>query len=157
MPVPVVAYFEDGTSRLKFTDRLLDTNVLEFESKAPLSKVQLNPKGTLALVVPPSQSLVEKQLTREMRRVPLTGAGKQALRVFKKVRNSNLSDAEAWFCLGLALYDGKYYTEALESFRQSQEIAAENSIDDFVSLVWQGHILDLFKHGMRLWTNIKKL
>ncbi len=53
MPVPVAAYFEDGSSKIKFTDRLLDTVVLEFESSSPLKEVQLDPANKLAMVVPP--------------------------------------------------------------------------------------------------------
>lgn len=53
MPVPVVVYFQDGTYQLKFTDRLLEVNILQFESTAPLKEVQLDPDGKLALVVPP--------------------------------------------------------------------------------------------------------
>ena len=48
MPVPVVAYFEDGTSQSRFTDRLLYVNVLEFKSKSPLKEVRLDPNAALA-------------------------------------------------------------------------------------------------------------
>jgi len=61
MPVPVTAYFEDGTCQRKFTDRLLDVNFLEFESKSPLKEVKLDANGKLALVVhPPSASEAKK-------------------------------------------------------------------------------------------------
>ena len=53
MPVPVAAYFEDGTAQIKFTDRLLDTNVLQFKSTSKLKEVRLDPDNKLALVVPP--------------------------------------------------------------------------------------------------------
>jgi len=144
MPVPVAAYYEDGSSEVKFTSRLLETNTLEFISDSPLKEVKIDPDGELALVVPPPPSLVEKGLVRKMRGVPLVGAGKEALNMFERVKESRVSDAHAWFSLGLALYDGKYYTEALEAFSRSQGAAAKNSMDDFVALVWQGHILDIF-------------
>ncbi|MHC4800261.1 MAG: M1 family aminopeptidase, partial [Planctomycetota bacterium] len=91
MPVPVAAYFEDGTSQLKFTDRLLGTNVLEFGSEAPLKDVKIDPDGELALVVPPPPSLVEKGLVRKMHGVPLVGAGKEALNMFERVKESRVS------------------------------------------------------------------
>ena len=50
MPVPVVAYFEDGSSQSKFTDRLLYINVLAFSSKSPLQEVRLDPDAALAQV-----------------------------------------------------------------------------------------------------------
>ena len=53
MPIPLTAHFEDGTSLVKFTDSLLKTNNLKFESKAPLKEVELDPEGKLAMVVPP--------------------------------------------------------------------------------------------------------
>jgi tetratricopeptide (TPR) repeat protein len=143
MPVPVAAYFEDGTSETKFTDLLLDINVLKFKSEAELKEVRLDPKGVLALVVPPPLPS-EQQVSREIQELPWTGAGEKALNVFNKAKESKLSNADRWFKLGLTLYDGKYYTEALEAFSRSQGAAAKNSMDDFVALVWQGHILDIF-------------
>ena len=56
MPVPVTAYFEDGRSQSRFTDRLLKINTLEFRSDSPLKEVCLDPENVLALVVPPPSS-----------------------------------------------------------------------------------------------------
>ncbi|MFC2076329.1 M1 family aminopeptidase [candidate division KSB1 bacterium] len=53
MPVPVAAFFQDGTEQLKFTDRLLDVNHLLFESDALLTRVKIDPGGKLPLVIPP--------------------------------------------------------------------------------------------------------
>jgi hypothetical protein len=50
MPVPVAAYFEDGTSESQLTDRLLYVNILEFKSKSPLKEVRLDPETALAQV-----------------------------------------------------------------------------------------------------------
>ncbi|MHC4693672.1 MAG: M1 family aminopeptidase, partial [Planctomycetota bacterium] len=50
MPVPVVGYFEDGTSQSQLTDRLLYVNVLEFKSKFPLEEVRLDPEAALVQV-----------------------------------------------------------------------------------------------------------
>ena len=145
MPVPVTAYFEDRTFQKKFTERFLDVSVLQFESESPLKEVKIDPDGKLALIVPPPQSLIEKEeLIKKMRAVPYTGAGKKALNIFEEVRDSSVSDVKAWFVLGLALYDGKYYSEALEAFGRLQVAATRNTIVDFVALVWQGHILDIF-------------
>jgi len=142
MPVPVAAYFEDGTSQIKFTDRLLDTEVLGFESSLPLKEVRLDPANKLAMVVPPP-SLNEQELSKKIKQLPWTGAGKNALNVFNKVKESNSSNPGSWFKLGLTLYDGQYYKEALEAFQRTHELSEKASYRYPVSLVWQGHLLDL--------------
>lgn len=143
MPIPVRAHFEDGTNQQQFTDRLLEVNLLRFESAAPLKEVRLDPDGELALVVPPP-SIEALELSKEIDQIPLTGAGKQTLGLFTKAQKVNLADALLWGKLGLTLYDGKYYLEALEAFRHSAELLErEGSEWSFVPLVWQGHILDL--------------
>jgi hypothetical protein len=48
MPVPVAAYFDDGTSQIQFTDRLKDINLLKFNSSSALKEVRLDPEGALA-------------------------------------------------------------------------------------------------------------
>ncbi|MHC4360600.1 MAG: M1 family aminopeptidase [Planctomycetota bacterium] len=53
MPVPITVYYEDGSSEVKFTNRLLETDVLEFISDSPLKEVKLDAENELALVVPP--------------------------------------------------------------------------------------------------------
>lgn len=134
MPVPVEAYFEDGTSQLKFTDRLLGTNVLEFESESPLRKALLNPDGELAMV---------EKLSGKISALPNVGAGEEAVVLFGKAKETGLSDVRAWWKLGRTLYDGKYYTEALEAFQTTCDLSSNGSYRVFGSLVWQGHILDL--------------
>lgn len=53
MPVPVETTSEDGSRQIKLTERLLSENVLVFESASPLKQVRIDPKGELAIVVPP--------------------------------------------------------------------------------------------------------
>ncbi|MFC1677016.1 M1 family aminopeptidase [Planctomycetota bacterium] len=142
MPVPVTAYFEDGSSQTKFTDRALQNNILRFESKTALKDAVLDANGKLALVVPPPAP-DEAQLTSMVKELPWTGAGSNALEVFKKVKQGKMTDPGAWFKLGLTLYDGKYYPQAIKAFRNTQQLSEKNSNDYLVSLVWQGHISDL--------------
>jgi hypothetical protein len=57
MPIPVMAYFEDGTSQQAFTNRLHgDMDTVRFQSRAPLKRVRLDPEGALPMVVPPPPS-----------------------------------------------------------------------------------------------------
>jgi len=142
MPVPVVAYFQDGTSQLKRTDRILDVNELVFESAAPLSEVRLDPEGDLAMAAS-LPGTAKGGLSEAIRKLPWTGAGSKALEVFREARDADLEEAELWGKLGLTLYDGKYYAEALEAFRRSAELSEKKSMWGFVAITWQGHLLDL--------------
>jgi tetratricopeptide (TPR) repeat protein len=134
MPVPVAAYFEDGTVQRRFTDRLLDVDTLTFEAAAPLKRACLDPENQLALV---------DEVTGEISALPKVGSGERALVLFKRASRTGLSRAGSWFILGLLLYDGKYYEEALQAFRWAYELGDGGSSRKFASLVWQGHILDL--------------
>jgi len=142
MPVPIAAYFEDGSSEVKFMDRLLETDVLEFASKSPLKKAKLDPEVKLSMVIPPLTPN-EAQLKEMVRELPWTNAGKKALDVFKKAKEDKMINTNSWFKLGLTLYDSHYYKEALVAFRRTHELAEKTSNRCLASLVWQGHILDL--------------
>jgi len=50
MPIPVRAYFKDNTYKDKFTNGILKTCILKFESKSPLKKVELDPNRELAMI-----------------------------------------------------------------------------------------------------------
>lgn len=144
MPVPVVASFQDGTEQRACTDRLLDANVLLFESQSPLKEARLDPDNELAMVIPPP-TLTLDDLQKGIKSLPWTGAGKKAIELFDKTPALNPTDQGIWLKLGLTLFDGRYYPQALDAFRRfSQLTAAEkDSVGEFVSLVWQGHLLDL--------------
>jgi tetratricopeptide (TPR) repeat protein len=134
MPVPVAAYFEDGTVQRRFTDRLLEVDTLTFEAAAPLKRACLDPGNQLALV---------DELSGKIFALPKVGSGDRALVLFKRASRTGLSRAGSWFILGLLLYDGNYYEEALQAFRWGYELGDGRSSRKFASLVWQGHILDL--------------
>ncbi len=142
MPVPVEAVFEDGSREIKFTNRLLDRNIARFESQAALKQARLDPENALALIVPPPL-VTEKKLRKEIRKLSWTGAGEQALEIFKKTSEVQLSQTRDWLKLGLMLYDGKYYDESLKAFQALQEYSEEKSADYYIAKVWQGHNLDL--------------
>ncbi len=141
MPVPVEVSFEDGTSELRFTDRLLEVNELKFVSSAPLERVRLDPDHELPLVVPPP-SPAGRELSREIERLAWTGAGNKAVELFKEAKEAELSDVTLWFKLGMTLYDGEYYQEALEAFERTNRQARKGSTYGFAAAVWQGHMKD---------------
>ncbi|HUW20334.1 MAG TPA: M1 family aminopeptidase [Sedimentisphaerales bacterium] len=134
MPLPVAAYFEDGTVQRRFTDRLLDVDTLTFKAAAPLKRAFLDPENRLALV---------DEVSGEICALPKVGSGDRALVLFKRASRTGFSRAGSWFILGLLLYDGKYYEEALQAFQWAYELGDGRSSRKLASLVWQGHILDL--------------
>jgi tetratricopeptide (TPR) repeat protein len=142
MPVPVKAWFEDGTSQVQFTDRLAKARDLEFASQSPLKEVQLDPNEELAMAETPA-SRADLDVTASIGSLPSTGAGKQALAVLEAARKGDLASADLWAKLGLALYDGEFHAEALDAFRRAAERAKPLDSTHFMALVWQGHVLDL--------------
>ncbi len=74
-----------------------------------------------------------------------TGEGEKALQIVNELKSIKLDDADfPWGKLGLCLYDGKHYEEALQVFRNDFEQQTKtNSPYAFGSLVWQGHLYDL--------------
>jgi len=53
MPVPVAAFFKDGTAQRCFTERLMRTQEVVFASRSPLVIMRLDPEHRLANVLPP--------------------------------------------------------------------------------------------------------
>ncbi|HIE28386.1 TPA: hypothetical protein EYP66_13985 [Candidatus Poribacteria bacterium] len=141
MPIPVEACFEDGSHQCALTEPLLRMNELTFESDAPLVEVQLDPEKTLPLIDPPLTPN-ELEMSQMIQELPWTGSGERAVDVFKKACEYDMKTADSWGKLGLTLYDGEYYEEALEAFRKVVEFEPK-SIWGFAARVWQGHLLDL--------------
>jgi tetratricopeptide (TPR) repeat protein len=65
------------------------------------------------------------------------------LDVFQKAKECNYSDAGGWFKIGMTLYDGKYYQEALDAFERVQVHGKADPSHISAAIVWQGHLLDL--------------
>jgi len=144
MPVPVEARFEDGTNQLQFTDHLLKINILRFESDTPIENVQLDPKHELA-VADLTKRARPQNAESMVQNLSWTNAGSKVLKVFQAAKESNMASEQQWNKLGLVLFDGQYYPEALEAFRRCAELAADHSIWKFCAQVWQGHLLDLME------------
>ncbi len=142
MPVPVAAYFNDGTVQERRTDRLLDLNELTFVSAAPLERVQVDPRDELAMATPPRPAM-DLGVGRAIQGLPWTGSGSEALKLFPQAQEEKLEDAGSWAKLGMTLYDGEHYAQALEAFERAVEYAHEAGTAGFVALVWQGQVLDL--------------
>jgi tetratricopeptide (TPR) repeat protein len=156
MPVPVTAYFDDGTSQQAFTDRLRDVDTLRFRSRAPLKQVRLDAEQALPMVVPPPSPRA-REVSQALEALPWTGAGEKALDAFKKAKECDYPDAGSWFKIGLTLYDGKYYREALDAFEKVQTHGRQaDPSRASAAIVWQGHLLDLLGEREKAITCYKK-
>jgi tetratricopeptide (TPR) repeat protein len=142
MPVPIKAVFEDGSSQVKFTNRLFRVNNPEFESKSKLKEAILNPDNKLALLETPLEATPE-ELSEIISLLPWAGAGEDALKAYAKAKSLKLDNVRSWFKLGLTLFDGGYYKESFNAFEKFTELNP-SQLDHFAALVWMGHIQDLF-------------
>jgi hypothetical protein len=140
MPVPVECVFDDGTSQVKFTERLLDVNTVEFTSKTPLASARLDPNEELPIIVPPP--VTKREVVRDTRGLDWTGTGDEAVALLADARTVRLDDPSTWYKLGMVLFDGAHYEQALEAFREC-EGSGRRDADAFLAGVWQGHVLDL--------------
>jgi tetratricopeptide (TPR) repeat protein len=136
MPVTVAARFEDGSEQRARTDRLADMDELRFEADSALKSVVVEPDAAVALAEAPSRA--QSALMSKVNEMPWTGAGEAALEAYHQARELKIDDENTWVKLGLLLYDGRYYPEALE-------VTTRLTGTDyrFAALVWQGHLLDL--------------
>jgi tetratricopeptide (TPR) repeat protein len=85
----------------------------------------------------------ETTLIEKIEKIPWTGGGDDAVRLFSKARELKLREGDAWFKLGMTLYDGGHYEKALDAFRYTSEHEKSPGLH-FTAIVWQGHLLDLF-------------
>ena len=138
MPVTVSARFEDGSEQRAQTERLADLDELKFQAKSPLKEVTLEPDAAVALVESPLDR--QRLLAGEISDMPWTGAGEAALDAYRQASELKIQDAFVWGKLGLLLYDGRHYPEALEAMTR---VSGSDPDWGFAALVWQGHLLDL--------------
>jgi hypothetical protein len=139
MPVTIAARFEDGTEQRATTDRLADEEQVQFHAKAALKAVVIDPDTAVAMPKPPAPK--PKDIKEQVEELPWTGAGDQALVLYRKLHDLGVREYALLPKLALLMYDGKHYTGALAAF-QDLENSTEPSLK-FMGLVWQGHILDI--------------
>ena len=141
MPIEVKAVFEDGTSEIKFTERLLKINSLRFESKSKLKEVILDPDKKLARVEAPIP-LGTEELAEKIQQMPWSGSAEAALDSYKKAIDLKIADVSLWFRLGLLLFGSGCDQESFAAFKKVIELKP-TATTHFATLVWMGHLKDL--------------
>jgi len=138
MPVTVAARFQDGSEQRAATERLADLDELKFQAKSPLKDVALEPESVVAMIDSPLDR--RRILASKISEMPWTGVGDAALEAYRQAGESKVEDGFTWFKLGLLLYDGRHYPEALDAMTR---LSSSDPDWGFAALVWQGHLLDL--------------
>jgi tetratricopeptide (TPR) repeat protein len=127
---------------------MLDKNIIIFESTSRLKDVVLDSDTLIALVNPPPKgdfdALVE--LNQKVQELPWTGAGEKALIVYQDATEFGMNSAILWYRLGLILYDGKYYSDAMKAFDYALELNDDNPYIAFIAYTWKGHLNDILGH-----------
>ena len=85
-------------------------------------------------------------LAHKIRALPWTGAESQSPDLFRQAQKQTLPDVWLWFKLGVVLYDGKYYEQALDAFGRVIGSEKSNPTLRFAAHTWRGHMLDLTDH-----------
>jgi hypothetical protein len=137
MPVTVAARFDDGTEQRFVTERLADTDTMVFRSKSSLKEVKIEPDSAVVLAKAPPASV--QDLRSRIESLP-GGPDPEAPCLYALARDTKLAGDQLWLTLAWALSDGRHYAEALDAFARLQ---APEDVWKFMSLVWQGHMLDL--------------
>ena len=135
MPVTIAARFEDGTEQRARVDRTLRNEELTFRSNAALREVAIDPDHEYVLVDAPASV---RSLVNKIGDLPWGADPASSMAIYTQDWK-RIVDAGARFRLGLLLFDGRHYSEALAAMKS---IEAEPSLK-FIALVWQGMLLDL--------------
>ncbi|MGC9344621.1 MAG: M1 family aminopeptidase, partial [Bacteroidales bacterium] len=141
MPIPVFGLFSDGTSQVKYTNRLSRHSMVEFESISPLVGAAISPDGYLAnFINPPDPQL--KEFKNEVNMLPWSGNGELPYRLYRKAFWFDGAEiGRLWYKLGMTLFDSGYYSEAERAFCYANKYGSEE--ENFINYCWIGHIQDI--------------
>ncbi len=125
--------------RSRSEQRFQFTCDIEYSYVPPTGKRAGKParRGNRPAVVLPPENLLA------IDRLPVIGSGPLALEVYRQVIDTEMTDHPTLFHLGMALYDGGYYAEALDVFTRTAAIPTPAAAFHWGAVVWQGMLLDL--------------
>jgi len=89
-----------------------------------------------------SQSKTDKPTLDNL---PWDNAGPEALDVYQEFIDNNVEYTGKWFVLGIKLVGGGYWQQAFDAFRRCESLHTNPESRQYLcSLIWQGHIYDLW-------------
>jgi len=143
LPVPVEAYFRDGTRQRHSLNRELDEQTLTFQDTAAIDSVVIDPEHEFPLVVPPPE-VDSARLAEQVEALPWTGGGERSLRLYRRAVALDTRDVYVLGKLGLTLVDARRYEDALAAFDRIVQVNPDTaSIWRFGALAWRGLLNDL--------------
>jgi len=87
-----------------------------------MKSARLDPDDDLAMVVPPP-AMTRAKLSEAIGQLGGTGSEAQALDLFRQAKEMAGVSQFDWLNLGLALYQGTHYSEALEALTRGEQTA----------------------------------
>lgn len=143
MPVPVTAYFSDGTEKTEFTERMLPVTTIRFESASALDSAVVDVKNEIAMVMPPPSS-EELKIRKALSSLPSRAVVDSLPAMVAQALEMNIDQTLFWGQLGRQLYDWALYEDALAVFERRTELLQDLESEWVVSAYgWQGLLLDL--------------
>jgi hypothetical protein len=141
MPLKIGVAYKDGATKV---DAIKEDTVeaeLVFTGSSPKDNIIIDPDGIL-----PLKSKID-ELEPDALGYAFFNAGryKEAEKKLREALQSNPSDAEAHFILGLCLYENKEYQGAINAFRSASDLSnlETGKTRKAWSNIWIGHIHDL--------------
>lgn len=143
MPVPVTAYFADGSAQTGFTGRMQKLSSLKFKSGAKLDSAVIDAGHEIAMV-DPAPTAEELAFRRKLASIPPYSVIDSIPQLVEGALAANIDQTLFWGQLGRKLYDWGKYEEASKVFQRRAELL-ENIESNWVMSAygWQGLLLDL--------------
>jgi tetratricopeptide (TPR) repeat protein len=138
MPIPVKAVFEDGSEQIQAVNRNFDVDALLFRSRTRLKETVLDPDKKFAMVdepVPPISPAAAEMLA-------LGWEDKDSPAVYKALKDAGIENKEAWYRLGMQLFELDRYPESFDCFQKVSNLQRDG-LEKFAALGWMGLLKDL--------------
>jgi len=136
MPVTVKAIFNDDTIQKRQISRFLRKQKISFCSEAELKEVFLDPENYLAMLNEPPDELAYK-----LQKLPWKNSWDQGIALYREVLKTDLKDHNAWFKLGLVIFEGRYFEESFNCFQRILEMDPPE-VYEYLAITWEGNIRD---------------
>ena len=141
MPLPVRFVFEDGSHQDLRSNRMKDLQVLEVKGKTAVKEVMLDPDNLMAMLKElPPRSL--NKLKMDIRKAYRKSDAVTDLDLYNDAVKLKLADKRPLLYLGMLLYGGEKYQQAIEIFKVRESVA-EGESDHFLNNAWLGLLHDL--------------
>lgn len=141
MPLPLELVFEDGSKLPWKTNRFQDEQMIEVSASSNLVKVIIDPENVMGMVKKLYPRNL-KELKRDIERISRRSDSLEDLGLFEDAIRLKLDDEDAQLYLGMLLFGGEKYQQAIKIFKMRESLA-KSQRDHFVNNAWLGLLSDL--------------